>query len=441
MDQRNHPGAAPVRPEPTTASPDEVPPIVPGRLAEVLQEVADHYRRYIVTTHDDEHELFALWTAHTYAMASWYTTARLLVDSVMPNSGKTTLVEHMERLTFKPIQMTSITSPALLVRAMQGFATTFLLDEAEKSLKPDVVLPEVVATINSGYKKGATRPVLVMDPETHEWVPVAMSTYAPVLIAGNSPAIADDTRSRTIRVLLLPDFEGVAEESDWELIEDEVEALRGRLDEVMRAHAENLKKLRPAMPAGVTGRMKEKWAAMARIAHEAGGRWPGVVEALMLRDLEEVAAEKAEGLQRRSPSVQLLFDLAAVWPKGAVFLGTKDAVQRLLGHNYDFWGRNDHRGRPDLSEARFGRMVFEATKVRSGMNGARTVRGYHVGAFEKVWRSLGIKFPEVLDESQVALISPLDGLDDSGRLGRPERQADPGDDSGRSGGRGDRLRD
>lgn len=439
MDQRNHPGAAPVRADAATAASAEptreIPPIVPGRLAEVLQRVADHFRRYVVTTRDDEHDLFALWAAHTHTMSSWYTTPRLLIDSVMPNSGKTTVVEHMERLCCEPMQMTSITSPALLVRTMQGFATTLLIDEAEKVLKPDVVLPEVIATLNSGYKKGATRPVLAQNPESHEWEPVAMSTYAPILIAGNSTAIADDTRSRTIRVLLLPDYGGEAEESDWELIEADVNALGKDLADVMLAHSANLAKLRPEMPQGITGRMKEKWAAMTRIAHEAGGRWPGVVESLMLRDLQEVTAERAEGLQSAPRAVVFLRDLAAVWPKGETFLGTTEAVQRLIRHNADYWGQDDLRGRRALTVQGFGRIVFESTKVQSGSNAAKTMRGYHVGSFERVWRSLGITFPDVLNPSQVALISP-DGSDGSDGLGDSRSQSPTADGSKRFEGEG-----
>jgi hypothetical protein len=47
-----------------------------------------------------------------------------------------------------------------------------------------------------------------------------MSTYAPVAMAGNSPRLPDDTRSRAIRIPLLPDLDGTVEESDWEHIED-----------------------------------------------------------------------------------------------------------------------------------------------------------------------------------------------------------------------------
>ena len=44
-----------------------------------------------------------------------------------------------------------------------------------------------------------------------------MPTFAPVVMAGNNPKLPEDTKSRSIRVLLMPDTDGTAEESDWEV--------------------------------------------------------------------------------------------------------------------------------------------------------------------------------------------------------------------------------
>lgn len=54
-----------------------------------------------------------------------------------------------------------------------------------------------------------------------------MPTFAAVVIAGNNPNLPEDTRSRIIRVLLMPDIDGQIEESDWELIEQDADALPG----------------------------------------------------------------------------------------------------------------------------------------------------------------------------------------------------------------------
>ena len=72
-----------------------------------------------------------------------------------------------------------------------------------------------MSIINTGYRSGATRPVIETIKGGGRTV-VEMPTFAPVALAGNDPNLANDTRSRMIRVLLMPDNDGSAEDSDWE---------------------------------------------------------------------------------------------------------------------------------------------------------------------------------------------------------------------------------
>jgi hypothetical protein len=85
-----------------------------------------------------------------------------------------------------------------------------------------------LAVLNSGYKRGATRPVLV-PVKGGAWEPKEMPTFAAVAMAGNNPSLPDDTRSRVIQVLLLPDLNGTVEESDWEMIEEDAVFLHDQL--------------------------------------------------------------------------------------------------------------------------------------------------------------------------------------------------------------------
>ena len=105
---------------------------------------------------------------------------------------------------------------------------TILIDEADRSLDPKKEgVGELLAVLNSGYKRGGTRPVLVQ-VKGGNWEPKEMPTFAAVVIAGNSPNLPEDTRSRIIRILLLPDVDGRIEESDWEVIEEDALTLHMR---------------------------------------------------------------------------------------------------------------------------------------------------------------------------------------------------------------------
>jgi hypothetical protein len=191
-------------------SPDQPEsPVSQGTPGDVLGEARDWLERFVCTVDETDLDLLALWAAHTHLAVETYTSPRLVLDSPVPGSGKTTTLEHLERLCHHPVQMASLSSPALLARMLDAGMRTILIDEADRSLNPDRDgVAELLAVLNSGYKRGGTRPVLV--PTKDGWNVSEMPTYAPVAMAGNSPNLPDDTKSRCIRVLLMPDVDGTA---------------------------------------------------------------------------------------------------------------------------------------------------------------------------------------------------------------------------------------
>jgi MoxR-like ATPase len=203
-----------------------------GSLGVCLDQVRSWLERYIVVIKDQDLDILALWIVHTWLAGETYTSPRLLIDSPVPGSGKTTLLEHLGKLCQDPIQMASVSSSALLARITASGIRTLLIDEADRSLDPkrDGV-KDLVAILNSGYKIGGSRPVLVKG-KGDAWQVEEMPTYSPVAIAGNTPLLPEDTRSRCIAIRLMPDQEGKAEQSDWEWIEISALDLRDHIQEV-----------------------------------------------------------------------------------------------------------------------------------------------------------------------------------------------------------------
>jgi uncharacterized protein DUF3631 len=275
----------------------------PDRGLLLLDEVHAWLGRFIVTMHDADLDLLTLWAAHTHLVEETNTTPRLLLDSPVPSSGKTTVLEHLERLCHHPVQMASLSSPALLTRMLDKGLRTLLIDEADRSLsldKPGVA--ELIAVLNSGYKKGATRPVLVPSRKKGDFDVKEMPTFSPVAMAGNNPTLPDDTRSRSIRVLLMPDVEGVAEESDWELYDAEARYLGTQLAWWAGAVRDAVRSNRPELPERVRGRARERWSPLKRVAEAVGGRWPSVVDDLAVKD---VTVSKRNARRASSPRNQL----------------------------------------------------------------------------------------------------------------------------------------
>ncbi len=238
---------------------------------------------------------------------------------------------------------------------------------------------EIIAILNSGYKVGATRPVLVPS-KGGGWDVDEMSTFAPVVMAGNQPNLPDDTVSRTILVLLLPDWQGRAEESDWETIDNDAQQLRDRIGRwVERVDLGP----RPDLPPGCVSRFREKWMPLARIAHAAGGRWPKVVWELATADVAELAQDRAAGLAAEKPAVLLLRHIIEDWPDRQDFWASNDLVVALAVKHPDNWGPTDGY-KKGLTVQRLGRLLSKAFRIRSAVEDStdkNSPRGYRKGQF------------------------------------------------------------
>lgn len=355
----------------------------------VLTDLEEWLGRFIAVPDDRDLSLLTLWAVSTHLALETYTTPRLLLDSIMPGSGKTTVLDHFQRLCFAPVQAASLSSPALLVRLLQNGIRTICIDEVDRSLSPNKPgVEDLIGIINSGYRRGATRPVLV-PAKGGNWVVKEMPTFAPVAMAGNSPHLPDDTRSRAIRVLLMPDLNGTVEDSDWEYIEEDALKLGVRIAEFADEVRDQVRMMQVDLPAGCIGRAKEKWRPLKRVAVAAGGCWPEVADELIRRDLAESAAERDAGLQSLPPGMVMMRDLHAVWPDGQDFVPTAELLPRLIQHNADYWGLRSSYGK-DLTATRMGKLISQASKVTSKRPGGRGPRGYHRSELAPIWAKLGI---------------------------------------------------
>lgn len=255
----------------STRSAGQTPPIDGPAL---LNDLRDWYGTYILPFDPVDLDLLAVWTAHTHVPAECYTSPRLQIDSAMYGSGKTTLCEHLQHLCGHGVLMGQVSSPAMMARllfANSDLPATLIVDEADRNLKPDRPgVDDLLSVLNSGYKVGATRPVTVPDGNGG-WRVENMPTFAPVVISGNAPLLPDDTRSRCLRVLLVPDVDGLAGDTDWELIEADANGLHKRLSDWAGGARDRVKGLTVDLPDECRGRMKDKWRPLMRVAVVAGG--------------------------------------------------------------------------------------------------------------------------------------------------------------------------
>ena len=326
-----HPHLPPLRGESTESRHSDAPAPRPefGSIdgSGVLDDIVEWHARFIRFTHDGDVFLLTLWIAHTHLSIELYTTPRLRIDSISYGSGKTTVLEHLDRLCRGSQLISTLPSVALIPRLIDLRPTTLLLDEIDRTLDPkNPGVPEVLAVINSGYQFGAKRPVLIQDGDGN-WVPKDLSTFCSVAMAGNLPYLPTDTRSRELRVALIPDLDDVIEDTQWWVLEDDAVKLAERLGIWAESVREQIAVLPVDKPTGCRGRIWEKWRPLLLIAEAAGGRWPDVVTGLIERDIADEKEIQAD-MTTRPRAVVLLGDLHALWPDTESFLSTEEIVRR-----------------------------------------------------------------------------------------------------------------
>jgi hypothetical protein len=357
-------------------------------LGVCLDQVRSWLERYIVVIKDQDLDILALWIVHTWVAEETYTSPRLLIDSPVPGSGKTTLLEHLGKLCQNPIQMASVSSPALLARITANGIRTLLIDEADRSLDPKRPgVGDLVAILNSGYKTGGTRPVLVKG-KADAWEVEEMPTYSPVAIAGNTPLLPDDTRSRCIAIRLMPDNEGKAEQSDWEWIEISALDLRDHIQGVADQVREQVRTARPTLPDNCRNRNRERWNPLAKIASVAGEPWVTKCNQAIQADLD-LALEVAEnGEGSVSPAVQIAQDLYNTLGTHPRFELSSELVKQLIRQNPEAWSYASPYGK-DLTPKRLGSILNRSFGIYSQRQGANA-RGWHTNQFAQIWQKLGI---------------------------------------------------
>lgn len=367
-------------------------------MGELLDILRNWITRFIYVQEESDLDIIPLWIIHTHLATELYTSPRLLIDSPLPGSGKTTLLEHLSQFCKDPVQMASVSSGAMLGRITKDGTRTLLIDEADRALDPKRPnVGDLIALLNSGYKRGSTRPVLVQ--KNKDWEIEEMPTFSPVAIAGNSPNIPEDTRTRCIVVKLLPDSQNRAQESDWEELEFLAYQIKLDILASIETFREPISQSNPRLPKGCVNRFKEKWKPLKRIASLAGRDWEERVDKYILQDIQNIREQSENGDSKMTPHIQLMKDLYEIYGGERTFIGTLTIIQKLARQNPEYWGELSVSGRA-ISEQRLGRILNSKFYLNSQRMGD-SPRGYHSNQFERIWESLGLSLMKPTEPTEL----------------------------------------
>ncbi len=238
--------------------------------------------------------LLAAWTLLTYVFPAFGRVPYLHIVGPV-GSGKTRLLELLQRLVFSPIQSSSITSAAVF-RTLDDRYCTLLLDEVDAQLAAGNQTSELAAILQSGYRHGGD--VLRVDSVGDQIRPRAFPTFGPKALAGiDSLPAALASRCVPVRLMRAEPGSPVtrrrldADEPRWAELRDALHAtaLEHATDWLAAADRFDI------VPRELPARAAEIWQPLLALAAwwVEHGVAPSVLESLQAYALQ-TAAEGAE---------------------------------------------------------------------------------------------------------------------------------------------------
>ena len=240
---------------------------IPGtRLSKrkaLLNELTAQLRRYVVM-HDDVAVAISLWTMFAWVHELAVHSPLLVITSAEPDTGKTTSLGVLHRLTPEPYLAAELTGPNLY-RIVDHLHPTLIVDDADMLFQRRADLTHIV---NISWTRGTKVPRQVQGT-TYRFDPFCPKVLGMVGLS-LSPALA----SRCIVCKLQPKLpsEQVADFSHDD--DDDFRALRRKAMRWAADHAVTLRDACPVLPPGFGNRLRMNWNLLLAIADLAGGAWP-----------------------------------------------------------------------------------------------------------------------------------------------------------------------
>ncbi|MFE1175011.1 DUF3631 domain-containing protein [Streptomyces sp. NPDC058773] len=256
-------------------SPEEPPTVIPDPAPvsegeQVLTELREQIRRYVVLPSEEALTAVTLWVAATHLQTAWQHAPRLAVVGPAKRCGKSRLLDVITEIVHDPL-ITVNASAAAVFRSITDTPPTLLVDEADTlfgSVKVAEKNEEMRGLLNAGHQRN--RPTLRVSGPNHEVAKFPTFAMAALAGIGDLPDTIMD-RSIVIRMRRRRPGEKVAE---FRTFRDTpaLHALRDRLAAWLAPlHAEAME-LTPVMP--VEDRAADTWQPLVCVADLAGGQWP-----------------------------------------------------------------------------------------------------------------------------------------------------------------------
>ncbi|WP_371791847.1 DUF3631 domain-containing protein [Streptomyces sp. NBC_01471] len=286
--------------EELSAAISDTAPVSEGE--QVLTELREQIRRYVVLPSEEAFTAVTLWVAATHLQTAWQHAPRLAVVGPAKRCGKSRLLDVITESVHDPL-ITVNASAAAVFRSITDTPPTLLVDEADTlfgSAKVAEKNEEMRGLLNAGHQRN--RPTLRVSGPNHEVAKFPTFAMAALAGIGDLPDTIMD-RSIVIRMRRRRTGEEVQEFRTYRDTPP-LHALRDRLVAWLAPLHADAMELTPAMP--VHDRAADTWQPLVSVADLAGGPWPELARTAC----RVMAKHEADHDQDRSSlSIRLLADI------------------------------------------------------------------------------------------------------------------------------------
>jgi hypothetical protein len=161
-----------------------------GSTEQLFNEIKDCLYLHLETPEPSDLTIIASWVMMSWQNEKYETIPYLFFFGAM-ESGKSRALEILQQLCFRAWISSNVT-PASIYRTIEQWKPTLLVDESESFIG----LPEVIALLNSGYKRGLIIPRQVLD-QNGNYETAWFEVFSPKAIAGTADLVST-LRSRCI---------------------------------------------------------------------------------------------------------------------------------------------------------------------------------------------------------------------------------------------------
>ncbi len=274
------------------APPAPVPSNEPVEGLRLFENLRGYITRFVVVS-EAEGIALTLWIVFTYLLDVAEISLRLAIQSPTKRCGKTTVLNLLTALAYRPIGASNI-SPSAVFRTIDAEHPTLLVDEADSFARGN---EELRGILNSGHAR-ATAYVIRNVKCDDELMQKRFSTWAAIAVAciGWLPDTWVD-RSVVISMKRKPRSRRVERFRRRNTkVYSQAESLTREISRWAADNRERIGAAEPQMPDSLDDRACDNWEILIAMADLVGGNWPGLTRdaAVQLSANRERAASLGE---------------------------------------------------------------------------------------------------------------------------------------------------